>query len=95
MNTTATDINYMKQALAEARKAFAEDEVPDDPLAREIVRWMHKENITNPAWNFTVFPSQHYKDQLGSALLKYAQGTLSWDEVKKVAVEEWKSEFGA
>lgn len=28
MNTTATDINYMKQALAEARKAFAEDEVP-------------------------------------------------------------------
>lgn len=74
---------------------FAEDEVPDDPLAREIVRWMNKENITNPAWNFTVFPSQHYKDQLGSALLKYAQGTLSWDEVKKVAVEEWKSEFGA
>ncbi|MBQ7837383.1 MAG: ABC transporter substrate-binding protein [Clostridia bacterium] len=74
---------------------FAEDEVPDDPLAREIVRWMNKEDITNPAWNFTVFPSQHYKDQLGSALLKYAQGTLSWDEVKKVAVEEWKSEFGA
>lgn len=28
MNTIATDINYMKQALAEARKAFAEDEVP-------------------------------------------------------------------
>ena len=28
MNTTATDINYMKQALAEARKAFAKDEVP-------------------------------------------------------------------
>lgn len=28
MNTTATDINYMKQALAEARKAFAEEEVP-------------------------------------------------------------------
>lgn len=28
MNTTAADINYMKQALAEARKAFAEDEVP-------------------------------------------------------------------
>lgn len=28
MNTTATDINYMKQALAEARKAFVKDEVP-------------------------------------------------------------------
>ncbi len=74
---------------------FDESETPDDPLAREVTRWMHMDNITNIPWNFTVFPSQHYKDDLGSALLKYAQGTIAWDEVKKLAVEEWKSEFGA
>lgn len=74
---------------------FGEDEVPDDPLAREVMRWMNREDVTNLPWNFTVFPSQHYKDNLGAALLKYAQGSMSWDEVKKLAVEEWKSEFGA
>lgn len=74
---------------------FEEGETPDDPLAREVIRWMNMDNITNLPWNFTVFPSQNYKDNLGAALLKYAQGTMSWDEVKKLAVDEWKNEFGA
>lgn len=74
---------------------FEESETPDDPLAREVTRWMNMDNITNIPWNFTVFPSQHYKDNLGAALLKYAQGSMTWDEVKKLAVDEWKSEFGA
>ena len=73
---------------------FSQDETPDDPLAREIVRWMNMDNVTNIPWNFTVFPSVNYKDRLGAALLKYAQGTMPWTEVKKIAVEEWKSEFG-
>lgn len=73
---------------------FGDAETPDDPLAREIKRWMSTDNITNIPWNFTVFPSQHYKERFGAALLKYAQGTMSWDEVKKLAVDEWKSEFG-
>ena len=74
---------------------FSENETPDDPLAREVVRWMNREDITNIPWNFTVFPSQTYKDNLGTALLRYAQGQMSWDEVKKHAVNEWKNEFGA
>ncbi len=74
---------------------FGEEETPDDPLAREVNRWINKEDVTNIPWNFTLFPGQHYKDRLGVALLKYAQGTMSWDEVKKLAVEEWKKEFGA
>lgn len=73
---------------------FAEGEEPDDPLAREVIRWMNMDGITNIPWNFTVFPSANYKDMLGTALLKYAQGAINWDEVKKVAVDEWKNEFG-
>ncbi len=74
---------------------FGDNEVPDDPLAREVMRWMNRQDVTNLPWNFTVFPSQHFKDNLGAALLKYAQGTMNWDNVKKLATEEWKSEFGA
>ena len=74
---------------------FTEAETPDDPLAREVMRWMKRDDITNIPWNFTLFPSVQFKDSLGAALLKYAQGTMSWDEVKKLTVEEWKSEFGA
>lgn len=73
---------------------FEESQTPDDPLAREVSRWMKMDNIKNIPWNFTVFPSQNYKDRLGSALLKYAQGTISWDEVKKLAADEWNKEFG-
>ena len=74
---------------------FGENEGPDDPLAKEVMRWMNREGITNIPWNFTVFPSQNYKDSLGTALLRYAQGVMSWDEFKKHAVNEWKREFGA
>ncbi len=74
---------------------FEQGEAPDDPLAREVVRWMNTENVTNIPWNFTIFPSTNYKDLLGTALLKYAQGTASWEDVKKTAVDEWKNEFGA
>lgn len=74
---------------------FTESETPDDPLAREVTRWMKRSDVTNIPWNFTLFPSVQFKDNFGAALLRYAQGTMSWDEVKKLVVEEWKSEFGA
>ena len=73
---------------------FAQGEEPDDPLAREITRWMSMDGINNIPWNFTVFPSPNYKDMLGTALLKYAQGTATWEQVKKTAVDEWRNEFG-
>lgn len=73
---------------------FSQGEEPDDPLAREVIRWMNTEGITNIPWNFTVFPSTNYKDMLGTSLLKYAQGSMNWNDVKKTAVNEWKNEFG-
>lgn len=71
---------------------FKEDEVPDDPLAKEVIRWMNTENIETIPWNFTVFPSQTFKSDFGSALLQYAQGTKSWNDVKNIFVNRWKSE---
>jgi raffinose/stachyose/melibiose transport system substrate-binding protein len=71
---------------------FSEDEKPTDPLAKEVLSWMSKDGINTVPWNFTVFPSQTFKDDFGAALLQYAQGTKSWDDVKKLVVTEWKSE---
>ncbi len=71
---------------------FNENEVPEDPLAQEVIKWMNKDNIETIPWNFTVFPSQTFKTDFGSALLQYAQGTKNWDEVKIIFVNRWKSE---
>lgn len=74
---------------------FAENEKPTDPLAVEILDWMSKPGITSVAWNFTLFPSQTFKDNFGASLLKYAQGTKSWDEVSSSVVSDWEKESNA
>lgn len=74
---------------------FTQDEVPDDPLAREVVRWMNRDDVKNIPWNFTVFPGQNFKETFGGDLLKYAQGNMSWDDVRKRVIDVWKNEYGA
>ena len=72
--------------------SFDETEVPSDPLAKEVVRWMNKDNVTTIPWNFTIFPSQTFKDNFGSALLSYAQGKTTFDELKNSVIADWKKE---
>ena len=74
---------------------FAEDETPDDPLAREVVRWMAKEDVTTVPWHFTMFPSSRFKEDFGASLLKYAQGTKDWEDVVRDMREGWKREASA
>lgn len=74
---------------------FSEDETPDDPLAREVARWMAKEEITTVPWHFTMFPSARFKEDFGASLLKYAQGTKSWEDVVKDMKNGWKREASA
>jgi len=71
---------------------FSEDELPQDPLAQEVIRWMNNESVTTIPWNFTIFPSATFKADFGAALLQYAQGTKNWDEVKKIFTDRWASE---
>lgn len=74
---------------------FSEDETPDDPLAREVARWMAKDDITVVPWHFTMFPSSRFKEDFGASLLKYAQGTKSWEDVVKDMKNGWKREASA
>ena len=71
---------------------FSDNERPTDPLAVEINNWMSKPGITSVAWNFTLFPSQTFKDNFGASLLRYAQGSKDWSEVKTSVVEDWARE---
>lgn len=71
---------------------FEESEAPKDPLAKEIIRYMNRDNITNIPWDFTVFPSQTFKENFGASLLNYAQGTKSFDQVKNDMITDWKKE---
>lgn len=71
---------------------FEDSEKPTDPLATEVLLWMNKDGINTVPWNFTLFPSQTFKDDFGAALLQYAQGTKTFDEVKELVVNEWASE---
>nr|WP_138227927.1 ABC transporter substrate-binding protein [Paenibacillus sp. F411] len=70
---------------------FGDDEKPADPLAKEVTRWMD-EGTTSVAWTFAAFPSEEFKNQFGDALLQYAQGSATWEQVASTVTESWKAE---
>lgn len=71
---------------------FTDAEKPQDPLAQQVLAWSSNPDVVNVPWNFTVFPSQTYKDNWGAMLLQYAQGSKTWDDVSKLVVDDWASE---
>ena len=71
---------------------FSNDELPSDPLAREVVRYMNDDNVQTVPWIFTAFPSDVFKNRVGAALLEYVQGTKAWEDVESTVKSVWKSE---
>lgn len=88
-----TGKNYMVNELKNIAPftTFSEEEKPSDPLAKSMLASMESGKTAIP-WIFTTFPSQTFKDNFGSALLEYAQGTMDWAGVTDVVVEQWKTE---
>ncbi|MBE5875209.1 MAG: carbohydrate ABC transporter substrate-binding protein, partial [Lachnospiraceae bacterium] len=74
---------------------FADDEKPNDPLAREVLDDMEDEDTEVIPWYFTSFPSIRFKDNFGAALLEYAAGSKDWDDVTKQVVDDWAAEKAA
>ncbi|PXV86641.1 carbohydrate ABC transporter substrate-binding protein (CUT1 family) [Lachnotalea glycerini] len=73
---------------------FSDAQRPTDPLAKQIFAWMENGSIT-VNWTFAAFPSEEFKNYFGSALLEYAQGNATWDDVVSVVKESWASERAA
>lgn len=71
---------------------FTDADKPTDPLAQDVMAWSANTNVNNIPWNFTIFPSQTFKDNFGAKLLEYAQGKTDWDTVAKSVVDDWKLE---
>lgn len=88
--------DYMVNALGNAApfSTFGDAEKPQDPLAKEMFRYMEggKASIS---WNFTIFPSQDFKDDFGAALLEYCNGNMTWDDVANTVVTRWAEEKAA
>ena len=92
--SSETGKEYVKEELGFITpfNTFSEDDLPDDPLAKEISRYMTDKNYKNTTWAFTAFPSDVFKKTVGDALLELAQGNKKWDEIKRDVVDKWKSE---
>ncbi len=71
---------------------FNEDETPQDPLAKDMVRWMNKDGITQVPTVTAAIPSEQWKADFGSALLGYINNQISWDDVVKTAQDSWAKE---
>lgn len=85
---TGKDYVVNKLKFISPFNTFKDNEKPDDPLAREILKWMESDKTT-VEWVFSSFPGLDFKDNVGSVLLEYVQGSKTWDDVKKTTVDSW------
>jgi raffinose/stachyose/melibiose transport system substrate-binding protein len=74
---------------------FGPDERPDNPLVKEMFRYLDNPAIDSVSWNFPTFPSQEFKNVLGAALYDYAIGGSNWNQVSKIFIDTWAAEKAA
>ncbi len=75
-------------------KTFDENFESENPLVVDANKYI-ADGKTSVAWNFTTMPSEEWKNQVGSAMLEYTQGTGEWDAVEKAFVDGWATEYAA
>ena len=71
-----------------------EDYLPSKPLVQANDEYTQAGKIP-VSWNFTTMPSENWKNNVGSALLEYAQGTGEWNAVETAFVDGWVTEYAA
>lgn len=72
--------------------SFTEEELPEDPLAKEVNRWMNMDGVTSVPWAFQGIPSEQWKQDFGGALLQYINGSMDWSAVVETARNSWSVE---
>ena len=66
------------------------DSKVSDPLANEVLYWSNREDTDSIPWAFISFPGITFKDEVGSALLEYAQGTIPWEDASQRIKDAYK-----
>ena len=74
---------------------FENSKTPDNPLVQDAKDALDR-GLTPVEWHFTTIPSDTWKDEVGSALLAYAQGGQSdalWQKVEQTFADGWKKHY--
>ena len=71
---------------------FSYEESPNDPLARQVASDMSDSSRKTVNWDFTTFPSQRFKVELGNSLYAYCKGETTWEKVVDSVKKNWASE---
>ena len=92
--SSETGKKYVTEELGFATpfNTFSENEQPNDPLAREMFRYLKDENTKTLPWVFAGFPSEEFKTTFGDSLLQYAQGNITFEKLKETVKNKWQSE---
>jgi raffinose/stachyose/melibiose transport system substrate-binding protein len=71
---------------------YTGDNLPSDPLAKEVMNWMGKTGVKSVPWTFNYIPSENVKNTLGADLLAYANGEKTFDVAVSDTVASWATE---
>lgn len=88
---TGKDYMVNKLEFTSPFTTFGENETPSNPLSKAIVEATNS-GTESVSWAFNTMPSQTFKNNLGAALLEYAQGTGDWAAVESAFVDGWAAE---
>ncbi|MDE5779399.1 MAG: ABC transporter substrate-binding protein [Lachnospiraceae bacterium] len=75
-------------------KSFDDGYTASNPLIQASNEYIDA-GKTAVSWNFSTIPSEEWKNEVGNALLEYAQGTGEWDAVKTAFVDGWAEQYQA
>ena len=75
-------------------RTFSEEYTADNPLQQAAADYL-EQGKTPVSWSFTTIPSETWKNNVGAALLEYAQGTGDWETVRIAFVDGWAKEYQA
>ncbi|MBE5779558.1 MAG: extracellular solute-binding protein [Clostridiales bacterium] len=91
---TGRDMLANQMGFVTPFKTFDAGYTASNALLDDAARYI-AEGKESVSWNFPTMPSDTWKDGVGAALLEYAQGTGSWENVRTVFVDGWAREYGA
>lgn len=69
------------------------DDVPDDPLARQVQEALNDTETEALPWDFQYSPNQQFRDLYGQNLAQYANGNLTWQDLVNKLKEDWNYEM--
>ena len=85
-NALASDMGFVTPFTT-----FSDDRLPQNALQKAAQESLEA-GKTPVTWAFATIPSDTWKNNLGAAMLEYAQGTGSWETVERAFIDGWAAE---